>query len=275
MLSVRHGESVAGSTRARVGQYLPKHLSALLGGSHLFPKAVTTSSERASSDQMHVVIPRVWSTISRRRAPVWPGTIEGNPPVVSETIGILLPLVIVLADAPSSSMVIAPSDQGVPEPEAFQFAIVRALQAPSTSAIALLGVTPDRAQPRHGWVLPGYVPGGGACRGNGSKERPEPREATHSHITGGLWNTLVMAARGGRLWRSLATTLPAVARSCTTLWRLPTLLRDAPRLPPTVNIVHSVFADHADMVVVPVHDSAWSDWDEPVAVSDTSASTRM
>ncbi|MBN2573637.1 MAG: NTP transferase domain-containing protein [Deltaproteobacteria bacterium] len=267
ILAAGDGTRMADFTRRLHGREVPKQSAELLVGRSLLQETVMRASRLASPDRMYVVVPRVWAGVSKRQLSSWPGiNLVVQPENRGTAVGVLLPLAVVLADAPDASMVVMPSHDYIVRSEPFLQAIHRALAATSTSCVALLGVVPDRAGANYGWILPGDPLGEDVYRVGGFVDNPTSEAAMHLQAAGGLWNSLVMAARAARLWQSVSAMVPGIARTIASLWRQESQLGDAYRTLPSVHLSHTVLASHAEMVVLPVKGSGWAGLDSPDGV---------
>ena len=136
-----------------------------------------------------------------------------------------------------------------------RFVLKRQYHHPGVTLLALLGVVPDRAESDYSWIVPGDLLGEDVYRVSGFVENPTPDAALHLQAAGGLWNSLLMAARAERLWQSVSDMVPGIARTIANLWRQEVHLGEAYRMLPSVQLSHAVLASHAEMVVVPVNGS--------------------
>lgn len=274
ILAAGDGTRMAELTRHLHGREVPKQFAELLVGRSLLQETVVRASHLVSPDRMYVVVPRVWAGLSEHQLSPWPGiNLVVQPENRGTAIGVLLPLAVVLGVAPAADVVVMPSHHYVPRPEPFLQAVQRALGAASTSCLALLGVVPDRAESDYSWIVPGDLLGEDVYRVSGFVENPTPDAALHLQAAGGLWNSLLMAARAERLWQSVSDMVPGIARTIANLWRQEVHLGEAYRMLPSVQLSHAVLASHAEMVVVPVNGSGWAGLRSPDCVFRSLGST--
>jgi len=120
--------------------------------------------------------------------------------------GIFLPLTYVRARDPHATVVIHPSDHFIYPEEKFVEVLQSLIQAAEdfSDRLVLLGALPDSPEPDYGWIIPGE--GFGRVRRRRVKnvrsflEKPTPDQAKRAMACGGVWNTLIFAARLETLW---------------------------------------------------------------------------
>ncbi|HEY2990646.1 MAG TPA: sugar phosphate nucleotidyltransferase [Candidatus Binatia bacterium] len=124
-------------------------------------------------------------------------------PIKKDTApGVLLPLMHLYKRNPESIVALFPSDHFVLEEDRFMSHVSLAFEMveQNPSLLILLGIAPTEPEPEYGYILP---------RGNRTDrlkiqrvsrfvEKPDPREAQHLILNGGLWNTFVMISRTKR-----------------------------------------------------------------------------
>ncbi len=267
ILAAGDGERLSPLTRVLYGRHVPKQFAELMEGRTLLQETMARMAALVPASRTYVVVPQAWADTSRQQLSAWPSVrVVVQPANRGTALGVLLPLATVLADSPDAKVVVAASDHHVPHPAPFLQAIRSALAAASTASLALLGVEPDRPEPDYGWIVPGARLGEDRYHVADFVEKPSCEEAGRLQRAGGLWNTLVLAARGTSLWQAIAGTMPGIAETLTALWRRPRSLAAAYRTFPSASLSRSVLTGRADMTVVPVHGSGWTDWGCPERV---------
>lgn len=114
--------------------------------------------------------------------------------------GILLPLLRVYERDPRASVSILPSDHYVENEDVLQKSIARALDIAERSArVVLLGMTPERADPDYGWIVPGREELGGARRVARFVEKPGPALAAELYRRRASWSSFMLAAKASSL----------------------------------------------------------------------------
>lgn len=120
--------------------------------------------------------------------------------------GIFLPLAYIKATDPDATVLILPSDHFVQPEERFARIARRMIAAADRwrDRLILLAVPPDRPEVEYGWIAPGRPLGASTILPvravSAFIEKPGAAEAASAMAGGGLWNTLVIAARLETLW---------------------------------------------------------------------------
>lgn len=148
-------------------------------------------------------------------------TAVGSAPSVGELIeqprargtapAVFVALAHVLARDPDATIILLPADHFVCPEAAFVEQAERALTLASRleDRYALLGVRPDRPESEYGWILRGdRVDTGDGLQGRQPQarvvtsfcEKPDVERAARYGDDGGLWNTMIVAARARTLW---------------------------------------------------------------------------
>jgi mannose-1-phosphate guanylyltransferase len=115
-------------------------------------------------------------------------------------IGILMPLLRILAEDPEARLLILPSDHYVHDEQVLADSTRETARALTRrpSRFVLLGIAPDGPDPDYGWILPAA-----ACDGLRGVERfvekPERELAARLHAAGALWNSFIIGAGGPAL----------------------------------------------------------------------------
>lgn len=156
----------------------------------------------------------VVSAARHHQSELWPqlegrpvGMVLLQPKNVDTAAGILLPLTFILARDPQASVVIYPSDHFVHPEDAFIFAVDQAVRGSALlgGRTVLLAAKPEALELEYGWIKPGRFmgwTGKAAVRAVETfVEKPDEATAREAMATGGLWNTMVVAAKGKELWK--------------------------------------------------------------------------
>src|SRR2546426_4700800 len=133
------------------------------------------------------------------------GIVVAQPANCDTAAGIFLPLTYVRARDPHATVVIYPSDHFIYPEAKFVDAVESAVEAARrTNRLVLLGVAPEGPEVEYGWICPAeklaVVRGRTVRRVRRFIEKPAQKEAEAALAAGGLWNTLVLAARLDVLW---------------------------------------------------------------------------
>jgi len=196
--------------------------------------------------------------------------------------GIFLPLAHICASDPEAIVVILPSDHFVFPEDAFLTAVRRVARAAHRlpDKLVLLGARADRPETEYGWIQPGRTAGwvdGHAIRTVASfREKPNLQDAEHLLATGGLWNTMVMAAQVKTLWELGWCWLPEMMKAFGALKHHLGTEREQQVLDSIYeSLPSSDFSSHlvervpGSTVVVELRDVVWSDWGNEERIVET------
>jgi mannose-1-phosphate guanylyltransferase len=189
--------------------------------------------------------------------------------------GILLPLMHVLSRDPDARVVVLPSDHYIANPRPFLSAVSTAVESSRRidDAVTLLGVVPDRPETEYGWIVPGRLIHSGTdeglrvvCR---FVEKPRRREARRLLRNGGLWNTFISTGLAASYWDLAKRHLPEQA-ALFELYSLGIsgpgregLLRSVYAAMKPANFSREILERAANLEVLPVSGTGWSDWGNP------------
>lgn len=195
---------------------VPKQFCSLRGGPTLLGDTI------ARAHALGIPSDRVVTIVAAQHRQFWQPEIEagGDATLDSRNLvvqphnrgtaaGLLLPLLVVLERDPDARVVVLPSDHHVERPSVLRRSVQRALEVADTEreAVSLLGMAAESPEADYGWVVPepGSVPVRRVAR---FVEKPSRAEAADLRARGGLWNSLVIVARGRALLELLAQRLP-------------------------------------------------------------------
>jgi len=222
--------------------------------------------------------PVVWDQLEGRPT----GMVLLQPKNMDTAAGIFLPLTFILARDPEATVVIYPSDHFIHPEDRFLSAVDQAVWGTDMleGRPVLLAAKPDSLELEYGWIQPGRFlgwTGKAALRAVDTFiEKPDVATARWAKANDGLWNTMVLAARGKALW--------AMGRKC-----FPELMDLFERLRKSIDTVDELrvldeiyaampgrnFSSHLlqcvrdGLAVMEMHDVVWSDWGNPGRIVDT------
>jgi mannose-1-phosphate guanylyltransferase len=115
-------------------------------------------------------------------------------------IAVLTGLAAILREDEDAVVLITPADHGIGSAAEFRLGVRLAVSAvhAGREQVVLFGVVPSEAACDYGWILPaarGRTDGPAFRRVSSFVEKPPPPEAARLLTAGGLWNTMVVAAR--------------------------------------------------------------------------------
>jgi len=196
-----------------------------------------------------------------------------QPKNVGTAAGILLPLTFILARDPEATVVIYPSDHFVHPEDAFIVAVDQAVRASALlgGRAVLRGAKPENLELEYGWIKPGRFvgwTGKAAVRAVDTfLEKPDEAAAREAMLTGSLWNTMVVAAKGKELWnlgrKCVPEMMPLFERLKTTIDTTEELnvLDEIYETMPRRNFSSDILQDAPErLAVMELKDVLWSDW---------------
>ena len=152
-------------------------------------------------------------------------TIVQQPENRGTAAGVLLPLLSVLERAGDAIVVITPCDHAFDDEDEFRTGITRAISRVRRpeAEIVLFGVEPSSIRTDFGWITPDadrLFPDDPFQLVGDFVENPGLAEAFHLFGAGGVWNTMVLVARGSALIDRLKQQLPFLTDVLTTAMTL-------------------------------------------------------
>ncbi len=201
VLAAGRGSRLRALTRDDAGREVPKQFCSLDGGPTLFEQALARAAAVTAPERVVAVLAEehraLWEPQVGRLAPE---NRVVQPENRGTAVGLLLPLLAVLARAPEARLVVLPSDHYVRHEGVLETALLEALDTVGRAAsrVVLLGITPDEAVSDYGWILP--APGTGRLRAvERFVEKPGGPRSVELLEQGALWNSFLLAARGSAL----------------------------------------------------------------------------
>jgi mannose-1-phosphate guanylyltransferase len=275
VLAAGDGTRLAALTRAIHGREIPKQFAHLGTARSLLQQTLDRIAPIVPSHRTVVVVSEAHAARAHQQLEDY-GDLETvlQPGNRGTAAGVLLPLAHVLHRDPRARVVVFPSDHSVRRTDHFEDAVRRALDAAEEApgGTALVGAVPDEPASDLGWIVPGE-PCGVAQTGARPVvrfvEKPPDSACDELIRQGGLWNTLVIAARGPALWELVARHLPQVAgpfrryRRALGSAEAGAVLRALYEEVPATDISRHVLAQAPDLRVVEMADSGWCDCGTP------------
>lgn len=283
VLAGGEGERVRSLVRRWLGRHRPKQYCTFVGTRSMFQHTVDRALELAPPE-------RIVTVIARGHRDDALAQLDGRPirkvllqPKNRDTAaGIFLPLAYIRAQDPDATVVIFPADHFVHPEDRFLDIVQRAATAAEWLAdrLVLVAVRPDRPELEYGWIEPGrklVCSAGPPVRAvRRFLEKPDEARAIDAMAAGGLWNTLVLAAKVEALW--------------TLGWRcFPGMMSLFEQLVPAVGTRDESGALDGIYAHMPAHNFSsgllervpqqvaaieadsilWSDWGKPERIADT------
>ncbi|HEY4370209.1 MAG TPA: sugar phosphate nucleotidyltransferase [Steroidobacteraceae bacterium] len=192
---------------------VPKQFCSLNGGRTLLEDAIARASTITSEAFIYSVVAeqhREWWAVPLAHLP--PGNVIAQPRSRGTAVGILYPLLHILARDPDARIVLLPSDHCVRQESVLRQSVQEALSqlARNGGAPTLLGLQPTEADPDFGYILPGELAADGGRTIRHFVEKPPAGLASQIIARGGLWNTFIIAASGQSLLNLFQVRYPQV-----------------------------------------------------------------
>jgi mannose-1-phosphate guanylyltransferase len=274
VLAGGEGKRLAPLTRAVYGCDLPKQFAAL-GSQHTFlQETLDRIAPLVPPRRTVVVVSQVHAHLAQRQLSAYPGVrLVLQPTNAGTTSGVLLPLIHILAEDPKAIVVVFPCDHRFRRLAAFTSAVRQAVAAArhARGGVVLIGAAPDSAEADLGWIVPGRAAPGGRAGQTVRRfvEKPS-QEATWTLLRqGGLWNTMLIAARGRALWQAALRHAPEVARALDRYAgalgtrQSEEVLGEVYLRLPRSDLSEDVLQATRGLRVIPMIDSGWSDCGTP------------
>lgn len=293
------GSRLRGCTVDSTGHHVPKQYC-VVDGTHTLLQLAISRAKRVV-EREHVLV-----VVSSQHRQWWEPQLEGLLPpsnIVAQplsrgtAVGVLLPLLQVLARDPEAHVVLLPADHYFRDEERLARSIRSGLAHTyeEASTLVLLGIRPDIPTSDFGYIVPLKPGASGPVEVTSFVEKPPPSRARQLVDHGALWNTLILAARGRQLLRAIRERFPHTVDAL----RVATVREERPdRLARTLSAVYPALStadlskdvlepgNHA-MVVVAAGAVGWAElgtpdrvlrfWDElhPDTLGRTTASSSV
>jgi len=279
VLAAGEGSRLQRLTTTASGVAVPKQFCSLSGGTSLLHDTLQRAQVIAPPQRTCVVVSadhRCWWQSLGRSIPS--SNIVVQPRNRGTAIGILLPLLQILQRDPDATLGVLPSDHFVRNEPLLADAMRQAMRrARSSSALILLGLTPEEPDPELGYIVPGSQADPGMREVEEFVEKPDMALAGDIVRRGGLWNSFIFAVRGRRLLDMFEQRMPEVVMEMTTAMQRPD--RDSAhhyaqlaalyeRLPVVDFSRHIIQRQPHDLRVVSVSPCGWSDLGTPRRVAE-------
>jgi mannose-1-phosphate guanylyltransferase len=268
--------------RRWLGHEKPKQYCAFVGSRSMFQHTLDRAARLTPWDRVVVVAARhhqaeVWPQLDGRPA----GMVLLQPKNVDTAAGIFLPLTYILARDPLATVVIYPSDHFIFPEDSFLLAVNRAVRGSNGlgGRPVMLAARPDELELEYGWIKPGH------CLGLTGKtaihavetffEKPDEITAHAARTNGGLWNTMVLAAKGRNLWSlgqkcfpELMARFERLKEAIDTTGELRVLDAIYDAMPCRNFSSHLLECVPERLAVMEMRDVFWSDWGHPKRITD-------
>jgi len=207
VLAAGSGTRLQALARDRSGTAVPKQFCSLSGARTLLGDALLRARRVVPAKNVVVVVAaqhREWWESELGDSPR--ENVIVQPENRGTASGILLPLLSILERDRTARVALLPSDHFVLEEPVLARALRQALKEACDDQVALLGITPDRAETEYGWIVPATRDA--VARVTTFVEKPAWTDAQSCLRSGGLWNSFILAAQAASLLELFAQRVP-------------------------------------------------------------------
>ncbi len=280
VLAAGEGSRLRSLTTDSNGTAIPKQFCSLQGGPSLLQEALHRAQAVAPRERVCAIVAeqhRRWWQGSLWSLPA--GNIFIQPRNRGTAIGILMPVLRILARDPLARIVFLPADHYVRDEEVLARALRTAMRElpRHEDELLLLGISPEEADPELGYIVPALSDGVRTSPVERFVEKPDATVAQELIGAGGLWNSFIFAANGFAILSLLRARYPEVVEDLdTAIARDAGLRRGSPsvvelyeRLPEIDFSRHIVQGAERRLRVLTVPRCGWNDLGTPKRVAET------
>lgn len=286
ILAAGDGTRLRALTTKPCGTAVPKQFCSLHGGRTLLEDAVARANALTATERVCAIVAdqhREWWAEQLVRLPK--ENVIAQPCNLGTGIGILYPLLHILARDPKARLILLPADHYVREEFVLRQSLRLALRQIDVrpEAPVLLGLQPEEPDSELGYIVPGESDSPLASRSvSRFVEKPSPSLAREVIGQGGLWNTFIIAADGQALLQLFTRYCPEI------VMELQAALEHSQKEPgfrvvaeayarlPSIDFSRDVLERNASRLqVVRVPPCGWSDLGTPRRVADTLRRLRL
>ncbi len=197
VLAAGEGSRLKSLTTAPSGTAVPKQFCSLFDGPPLLHEALRRAHTLTDESHTCVVVAeqhRRWWQDALTALPT--DNVIVQPRNCGTAVGILLPLLQIIARDPQANLVLLPSDHLVQQESVLASSLAAALEQLRwrTQETLLMGIEPEEADPELGYIVPGEGDGRGAMTVTRFVEKPSLAQTRELIRAGGLWNAFIVVA---------------------------------------------------------------------------------
>jgi mannose-1-phosphate guanylyltransferase len=279
VLAAGEGSRLHSLTTTESGIAIPKQFCSLRGGRSLLREALQRAETVALPANICIVVAghhKRWWDAEFAAEPEYSVIVQ--PSNRGTAIGILLPLLHIVARDPDARIVLLPSDHHVRDEDVLAAALqaaVRKLEA-RRDHVLLLGIYPEEADPELGYIIPGSADESEVWTVSRFVEKPNAPLARILIGAGALWNAFIVAAHAQALLQVFAQRFPRIVvemqsvidqNQCT--GDAPNAVMDLYRGLPDIDFSRQILQQTASVLrVLPVNRCGWSDLGTPKRVAE-------
>ncbi len=283
VLAGGNGDRIRDLTQLWMGRHVPKQYCAFVGKKSMLQHTLLRADKLGRRDRQMVLIARGHES---EAAPHLKGR-DANSILVQpsnrDTLpGIFLPLTYVYARDAKATVVVYPSDHFIYPEENFVRGMEQAVRAAEElpRLVILIGAPASGLELEYGWIYPDkkvWESGGFSVFSvDWFLEKPSQIHAANALQHGGLWNTLIMAAKAETLWNLGWIYSPEIMQYFEQLSRAIGTLREKEmleaiyRFMPARNFSKDLLEPSAKRVgVLRMENVLWSDWGRRERIIET------
>jgi mannose-1-phosphate guanylyltransferase len=282
ILAGGEGERLRPLVQRWLGRHRPKQYCTFVGTRSMLEHTLDRVDPLCSAEHRVTVItrshlPEAEPQLVKPRA----GVVVVQPVNRNTAPGVFLGLTHVRAKDPKAIVMILPSDHFIHPEDRFVRLVRRAVQAAAElENLVLVGVRPERPETEYGWIVPGKCLGrveGQEVRAvDGFVEKPGADACQSVMAKGGLWNTLILAARADVLWHMGERYLPEIMGLFEAYGEVigtpeeRAVLEASYDLMPPYNFSLGILGPaSAETAVIESTGILWSDWGKPERIVET------
>jgi mannose-1-phosphate guanylyltransferase len=279
ILAAGDGTRLRSLTTSPSGSTIPKQYCSLLEGPSLLHEALGRAGAVTAPSRTCAVVAeqhRQWWKTSLARLP-WQNVIV-QPANRGTAIGILLPLLHIVARDPAAKLVLLPADHHVRREAILAGSLRNAAQQLDwrPDEMLLLGLAPEEPDPELGYIVPDHSDGRGALRVARFAEKPSATQARGLMDRGALWNAFIIASTAQALLELFRRRMPEILAAMRAAIRRDqdnetgsAALTQLYEQLPSVDFSRDLLCGaEADLRVLPVPRCGWSDLGTPRRVAE-------
>jgi mannose-1-phosphate guanylyltransferase len=280
VLAAGEGRRLRSLTTTESGVAIPKQFCSLRGGHSLLRETIQRAGSVAPLENICTVVARQhhhwWSLeLEAERK----DNVIVQPSDRGTAIGILLPLLHIMARDPEARIVVLPSDHHVRKEGILAAALQKALSELERrqQTIVLLGISPENADPEMGYIVPGRAVSSSVSAVSRFVEKPSASLAQDLVKAGALWNAFIVFAHASTLLQVLAQRFSPIVDGMRALVARTPCTADTPnaadelyRRLPHIDFSRQVLQNIASALgVLRAESCGWSDLGTPKRVVET------
>lgn len=280
ILAGGEGSRLRSLTTKPCGTAVPKQFCSLYGGSTLLEDAIARANAITFKKRICVIVAeqhRQWWDSQLVHLPA--KNVIVQPCNRGTAVGILYPLLHILARDPDARIVLLPSDHYVREEFILCQSVHTALEqlVHKEGTPVLLGLQPEGVDPELGYLIPGEYDDKGGQSLRCFIEKPPANLASQIISQGGLWNTFIVVSSGQgllnlfeRRYQEIVMVMQSVVSALSVDPEAVCVLNDLYERLPQVDFSRDLLeASSASLRLVRVPSCGWSDLGTPKRVGET------